>query len=66
MDKIIEMKTNDKIVKSLQLIDNQIIKITFEDNIEIDVDTIKNAFEEYDILQMVKDLKNSLLLATKP
>lgn len=66
MDKIIEMKTNDKIVKYLQLIDNQIIKITFEDNIEIDVDTIKNAFEEYDILQMVKDLKNSLLLATKP
>ena len=65
MDKIIEMKTNDKIVKSLQLIDNQTIKITFEDNIEIDVDAIKNAFEEYDLFTNGKRLKKLFITGYK-
>jgi hypothetical protein len=65
MDKIIEMKTNDKIVKSLQLIDNQTIKVTFEDNIEIDVDAIKNAFEEYDLFTNGKRLKKLFITGYK-
>jgi hypothetical protein len=65
MYNIIEMKSNEKIVKALQLIDNQTIKITFEDNIEIDVDTIKNAFDEYDHFTNGQRLKKLLITGYK-
>lgn len=65
MKNLSEMKTNDKMIKSLQLIDNQTIKITFEDNIEIDVPTIKKAFEEYDEFSNGKKLKKLFITGYK-
>lgn len=59
------MKTNEKIVKSLLLIDPQTIKITFEDNIEIDVVAIKDAFEEYDLFTHGKRFKKLLITGYK-